>query len=229
MALKLYYDELSQPSRALLIILKISKIPFETCPVKLREGEHLSEEYKNEVSRFQKVPVIKDGDFTLTESIAILRYLSREKQISDQWYPKNSKAQARVDEYLEWQHNNVRLLCSLYLRVKWIEPRFFGKEASPKKIAPYESRMANCLDLFEELWLSKTPYIAGDQISAADIWAACEIEQPRLAGYDPEVGRPILSKWLNKIRKIPYYEEVHSRFNKMVGLEASGTQVKAKL
>lgn len=38
MALKLYYDELSQPSRALLIILKISKLPFEHCPVKLREG-----------------------------------------------------------------------------------------------------------------------------------------------------------------------------------------------
>lgn len=63
--------------------------------------------------------------------------------------------------------------------MQWIEPKFFGKEAAPKRIAGYERRMADCLDQFEELWLSKTPYIAGDQISAADVWAACEIEQPR--------------------------------------------------
>ena len=28
-----------------------------------------------------KVPVMKDGDFVLTESVAMLRYLSREKQV----------------------------------------------------------------------------------------------------------------------------------------------------
>ena len=32
---------------------------------------------------FQKVPVIKDGDFVLTESVAMFRYLAREKKIAD--------------------------------------------------------------------------------------------------------------------------------------------------
>lgn len=41
-------------------------------------------------------------------SIAIIRYLAKEKNIPDKWYPKDSKKQARVDEYLEWQHNNTR-------------------------------------------------------------------------------------------------------------------------
>ena len=38
MALKAYYDLMSQPSRAVYMFLKITKIPFEEHLVKLREG-----------------------------------------------------------------------------------------------------------------------------------------------------------------------------------------------
>lgn len=45
-----------------------------------------------------------DNDFKLAESIAIYRYLASEHKIADNWYPKDSKKRAKVDEYLEWQH-----------------------------------------------------------------------------------------------------------------------------
>lgn len=50
--------------------------------------------------------------------MGILRYLARERQFPDHWYPKDSKKQARVDEYLEWQHTNTRAMCALYFQVK---------------------------------------------------------------------------------------------------------------
>ena len=53
----------------------------------------------------QKVPVLKDGDFTLTESVAMFRYLAREKEVEDHWYPRDSRAQ--VD-------TTVHLHCTLY-------------------------------------------------------------------------------------------------------------------
>lgn len=47
-------------------------------------------------------------------SVAILRYICRTYNVADHWYPKDSAKQARVDEYLEWQHLNTRANCALY-------------------------------------------------------------------------------------------------------------------
>lgn len=73
MTLKFYFDLLSQPSRALYILFKMTKLPYESIPVALRNGAHLTDEFKNDVNRFQKVPCIIDDGFKLSESVAILR------------------------------------------------------------------------------------------------------------------------------------------------------------
>lgn len=65
-------------------------------------------------------------------SIAILRYLCREHSVDDHWYPKDSKAQARVDEYLEWQHVNTRLSCAMYFQHKVCQQTFVTVESQFK-------------------------------------------------------------------------------------------------
>ena len=84
--------------------------------VRITAGDTKTEEY-TKMNPLQKVPVLKDGDFTLTESVAMFRYLAREKEVEDHWYPRDSKAQARVDEYMEWQHLNIRCSKSSVLKV----------------------------------------------------------------------------------------------------------------
>ncbi|XP_044272666.1 glutathione S-transferase theta-1 [Tribolium madens] len=218
MTLKLYLDFLSQPSRALYIFFKINKVPFELFQVALQKGEHFSEEFKTNLNRFQKVPFIHDADFRLTESVAIIRYVSKVHNIDNNWYPKETKAQARVDEYLEWQHNNTRAFCALYFQRKWLFPRLTGRKTTPETMQKYEDNMNTCLDQIQNIWLADTPYLCGDRISVADIFAACEIEQPRIAGFDPTEGRPVLSAWINRVRSeaSPFYEEAHVLLNKLV-------------
>ncbi|KAK9710564.1 Glutathione S-transferase, N-terminal domain [Popillia japonica] len=218
---------MSQPSRALFILLNKSKIPFVECPVALHKAEHLTDKYKNEISRFQKVPVIDHDGYKLTESIAILRYLAREKGLPENIYPTDSKEQARVDEFLEWQHNNLRLFCAMFFQLKYLLPKMTGAESDENMLTLFESKMIDVLDQMETHWLQDKQFINGDEISAADIWAACEIEQPRIAGYEPSEGRPILKAWLDRVKEAtnPYYDQAHVFINKIVA-KTRGTQSK---
>lgn len=229
MALKLYYDLLSQPSRALYIFLKTAKIPFEDKVLKLRKLEHMSEEYER-VNPFKKVPAIEHNDFKLIESVAITRYICREFKVPDHWYPQETKAQAKVDEYLEWQHLNTRLHCASYFLVKTLNPLLSGKPPKPEKVAEYKKRMSDCLDLIERTWLKGKPYLIGSKISVADIFGACEIEQVRMAGYNPTEGRPVLAAWMKRVAEetAPHYKEAHDTLNKFVERN-QGKQVTSNL
>ncbi|RLU21362.1 hypothetical protein DMN91_005735 [Ooceraea biroi] len=217
MALKLYYDLLSQPSRAMYIFLKVCNIPFEKHIINLGKLEHFSPEYE-QVNPFKKVPAIEHSGFKLTESIGIMRYLCREFKVDDHWYPHDSKQQAKVDEYLEWQHLNTRLYGSTYFLVKFLNPLMLNRPAKPEKVAESESRLSDCLDLIEKIWLKDQPYLTGNVISVADIFGACELEQPYMAGYDPKKGRPRLAAWMERVAKetSPHYQEAHKFVQQIV-------------
>ena len=81
--------------------------PHKVVRVRVGRGDTRTEEFVK-INPRMRVPVIVDGDFILTESVAIMRYLAREKGVEDHWYPGNTRHQARVDEYMEWQHLNIR-------------------------------------------------------------------------------------------------------------------------
>ncbi|XP_076680086.1 glutathione S-transferase theta-1 isoform X3 [Andrena cerasifolii] len=178
MSLKLYYDLLSQPSRALYIFFKVCGLPFENKLVNLGKMQHHTPEYQL-INPFQKVPAIEHNGFKVIESVAILRYVCREFEVADHWYPKDSKAQVKVDEYLEWQHLNTRVHCAMYFQLKYLAPIITGQPAEPAKIKRYETRMEENLDLLENVWLKDKPFLTGSEISIADILGACEVEQVR--------------------------------------------------
>ena len=48
--------------------------------------------------------MLEDGDFRLTESAAILRYLA--EKIDSAAYPKDLKQRARVNEVMDWFNSN---------------------------------------------------------------------------------------------------------------------------
>ncbi|XP_050087124.1 glutathione S-transferase theta-1-like [Anopheles aquasalis] len=216
--MKLYYDFMSQPSRALYILLEANKIPYTRCPVALRKLEQKTPEYRANVNRFGKVPCIveqDEGDFRLAESVAIYRYLAREHRLSDHWYPlADSIRQARIDEYLSWQHLNLRADVSLYFFHVWLNP-LLGKAVDPDKTERLRRRLSEGLNFFERVLLqdgSIGPTVTGgDTLTVADLSAACEIEQAKIAGYDPCLERPRIARWMATVRAHtnPHYDEAH--------------------
>uniref|UniRef100_A0A336MDJ8 CSON015023 protein n=1 Tax=Culicoides sonorensis TaxID=179676 RepID=A0A336MDJ8_CULSO len=202
-SIKLYFDLMSQPSRALYILFDLAKIPTDRQPVALRNGAHMTDEFKK-INRFQKVPCIVDHDgFKLSESIAILRYLDRKNEfpLLKNFYPEDGKKRALVDEFLEWQHNSLRVFCAMYFQFAWLLPIMTGHPSKPERVEEMKTLMENALDTIEDTWLGTTnKFLTGDKLTVADLWAACEIEQPTMAGYDPRNGRPKLTNWLNEVR-----------------------------
>ncbi|KAG8224351.1 hypothetical protein J437_LFUL004307 [Ladona fulva] len=214
--LKVYYDLISQPARAILLLLKINRIPYEGCPVSLQKGEHLREEYLK-INPFHRIPTIDDDGFKLMESIAIMRYICQTRNIDDPWYPKDPKLRARVDEYLEWQHIDIRGNTMNYLMNKFILPSVTGELPPEKQILSYEKNLDKSFDYMENIWLQngKKKYLTGDKITFADILGVCEANTTRIAGYDPRKNRPNLANWMDRMRDElnPHYDEVHTKIN----------------
>lgn len=158
-------------------------------------GVHLTDEYRDNVNRFKKVPAIVDNGFQLSESVAIFRYLANRNKIDDQWYPKNDQVRGRIDEYLEWQHYYTRETCTQYFILKYMKPRTVGPSPGDAQIiASAEAQMNQTLDMIENLWLKRGGKFIADtnQVSFADVLAACEIEQPseNVANQKIENTRP---------------------------------------
>ncbi|XP_071445891.1 glutathione S-transferase theta-1 [Hetaerina americana] len=230
--LKVYFDLMSQPSRAVVLFLKINNIPYEPCPVALRKGEHFTESYSR-INPFQKVPVIDEDGFKLTESVAILRYLSQTRDVPDHWYPRDFKSQAVVDEYLEWQHLDIRANCARYFQIKFLQPAITGIPAKEERVMDFRKRMEKSLDDVEKFWLKngEKKYLTGNEISIADILGACEVEQPKMAGYDVRLNRPHLSSWLDRVKNYlsPHYDEVHKQVYKVAEAFGGNPPLRTKL
>ncbi|KAG8014999.1 Glutathione S-transferase theta-3 [Nibea albiflora] len=195
MALELYLDLYSQPCRSVYIFAKKNNIPFDFRRLSLLDGEQYGEEF-GKINMIRKAPALRDGDFCLAESIAILLYLAEKFQTPDFWYPADLQQRARVNEYLSWQHMAIRMHGS---RMFWLRV-FLGVEVPQDKLDAALEDLNGSLKLIEEKFLQDRPFIAGDHITLADLVAIVEIMQPVGSGLDVFEGRPKLSAWRDRVQ-----------------------------
>ncbi|XP_064024204.1 glutathione S-transferase theta-1-like [Pogoniulus pusillus] len=195
MGLELYLDMLSQPCRAVYVFARANNIPFEFKHVDLMKGEHRTKEFQK-VNMLMTVPALKDDSFTLAESIAILLYLSRKFKTPDHWYPAELQKRARVDEYLSWQHTTIRMKAGTMMVLKMLLPVI---TVPAEKLQSSTEELNVVLNQFEEKFLQDKPFIAGTEVSLADLLALEDILQPLIFGHDPFEGRPKLAAWRRRV------------------------------
>ena len=105
--LRLYYNNFSQPSRAVKCFLKLGKVDFEERFINLGKKENFSEEVKS-LNWNCQVPFIVDGDFTVFESHTVMRYIHAKYKLDPSYYPSSLKERTLTDMYLDWHHSNTR-------------------------------------------------------------------------------------------------------------------------
>ncbi|BES96725.1 glutathione s-transferase [Nesidiocoris tenuis] len=219
---KFYYDNLSQPCRALEVFFKRNQVAYEPKMVNLGKMEHMTEEF-GKLNPFQKVPVIDDDGFVLTESVAIFRHICRTRKIDDNWYPADAIARAKVDEYIEWQHIGIRAPCALFAFAVFFTPKITGQAPNPRQIEARKTSAIKACDDINDVWLNGKQFVAGEQISFADLLAACELQQLLLTDLDPKEGRPNLAAWMERVRQLtnPHFDEAAARLVKISKKHAS--------
>uniref|UniRef100_A0A3B3ZRY0 glutathione transferase n=2 Tax=Periophthalmus magnuspinnatus TaxID=409849 RepID=A0A3B3ZRY0_9GOBI len=197
--MELYLDLCSQPCRSVFLVAKALNIPFDFKHVDLSAGQNYSEEF-GKINIMRKVPVMKDADFILTESTAILDYMVQKHRGPTHWFPSELQPRARVNEYLSWQHTNLRTTGSKVFLLKVVFPMMMGCDAPKEKMDAAMDGLNESLSLLENYFLQDKPFIIGNQISVADVVAIAEVMQPVGSGVDVFVGRPKLCVWRDRVK-----------------------------
>lgn len=111
--LRIYYEGLSQPSRAVVYLVKMANIPCELVLTSIMQQQHRSKDFVK-MNPNKKVPAMKDvhngKEITLFESGAMMRYICNKYLPADnQFYPRGDPVKkARVEEMLAFHHKVIR-------------------------------------------------------------------------------------------------------------------------
>ncbi|KAI9543834.1 hypothetical protein NQZ68_008882 [Dissostichus eleginoides] len=136
-------------------------------------------------------------------SVAILKYMLQKhsSSLADHWYPADLQQRARVNEYLSWQHMNLRAHGSKVFLLKALFPVIMGSEVPKEKMDAAVQDLNQSLQMLEDKFLQNKPFIVGDKISVADLVAIVEIIQPVATGLDVFEGRQKLTAWRERVKK----------------------------
>ncbi len=210
--MKIYYHPASTTSRPLMLFAAESGLDIEFKVVDLFTGEHVQPAY-GEINPSHLVPVLEDGDFRLTESSAILKYLA-EKSGSPA-YPKELRLRAQVNEMMDWINTQ---LCRDFA-YGLVYPQIFPAHKRPtdatqaQQLAWGKERAAGWMKVLDEKLIGpKKAYLCGDAITIADYFGAAFVALGDAIGCDYS-AYPNIRRWLGKMKALKSWNRVNEVIN----------------
>lgn len=210
--LTIYYHPFSFPSLSSLFTAEALGLEYERKIVDLQSGEQRSESFM-EINPFSRVPAIKDGDFCLSESGAIMRYLA--KRENSDLYPNDLKTQANIDQWEGYVTHHIRTDVGRIQFNRMIAP-MLGQEPNQTTIDMCEGFLQQNFPIIDRT-LANQAFLCGDNMTLADIALVAALEPEKTARLDL-ANFPALTDWLAKRRSESFYTNVHSHFGAELGL-----------
>lgn len=231
MTLSLYGHRLSQPCRAVEILLRELGTAYHWQAVDFANGETRERWFADTINPFQKIPALvvstddednASADFVLGESHAIMRYLCRTAPIPEaarRWYPgdHDPARSARIDQWLAWHHDNVRRhdmfhhIMNLHLTLPMLKT-----EIQQTLLQPLQHGLNPALATLEAHFERQpeahdpSPTLCGDaDPTLADLSIACELHQIAAVGYRLD-RYPRVASWLDAITQRPHVRDIAS-------------------
>lgn len=210
--MKLYMHPASTTSRPVMQFIADAGLKVEQQVVDIFKGEHQGDAFAK-LNPNRLVPFLEDGDFRLSESATILRYLA--ESANSPAYPKELRRRAKVDELLDWFNSNFYRDWGYGL----VYPQVFPNQRRPDAavqaavVAWGREKSKTWLKVLNDHWLrAGTPYLTGADISIADYFGAGLVIAGELIHCDFG-GYPNVARWLAAMKARPSYAEVYKVFN----------------
>jgi len=216
MPVEIYGILLSAPVRAVTMTAEQLGCDYELKSINPMKGETSGEDYLK-INPQHTIPALKDGDFCLNESRAIMMYLANAYDKENKLYPVDPKVRARVDQRLFFDMGTLyKALGDLMF------PRLFGRplEDEETKEKKFKEVMGWAND-----FVKPTGWVAGnDCLTLADIaFAATYGTAKATEKFDLEPYTE-LNAWYEKVKGAI---KNHDKINQ-VGLNDFAGFVKSK-
>ena len=147
------------------------------------------------------IPTIKDGNFVLWESYAIIRYLSKKYGYGSLW-PKDICEAALADQWIEWFQET--LMPKLF-PIFWNKVRVSENDRDNNKIEEMVKNLNSIMEILEKQLDGKN-YIIGDSFTMGDI----PVGAGMFKYFELDITRPSfpnIEKWYSKLCQREAYKE----------------------
>ena len=206
--MKIYYHPASTTSRPLMLFAAENGLKIDFQVVDLFTGEHFQPPFAEGVNPNRQVPVLEDGDFRLTESATILKYLA--VKTKSPLYPEGLRERARVNERIDWFNTQLnRDLC-----YGLVYPQAFPHHKRPTDehqkgtLSWAKERAAGWLRVLNDHIIGKNDYLCGNQITLADYYGASFVATSNIIGSD--LGSyPNIKRWLGNMKKLKSWAKTY--------------------
>lgn len=223
--MKLYCHPASTTSRPILLFAAENGIALDQKVVDLFTGEHYQPPFEA-VNPNRLVPVLEDGDFRLTESSAILKYLA--DKVDSPLYPKDLQKRARVNERMDWINTQ---LCR-DLAYGFVYPQIFphhkrqNEHAHQATIEWGRERARTWLKVLNDNILgADNAYVCGKEMTIADYFCSAFVALAELTGSDLS-DYPNVKRWLGRMKALASWKPVNAAIDGF-GASLKGRQLVA--
>ena len=204
----LYGSSLSPFVRKVLAYAGEKGIELELKPTGSAPGQH-SEEFL-EASPLRKMPALRDEDFTLADSSAIIHYLEA-KFPEPALIPADPRMRGRTIWFEEFADTSLASCGGKIFYNRVILPRFFGRPGDEEAAANAERQeLPPLLDYLDQVVPEPGEFLVGDRITLADVAIAsqfvnlahlgCERDRSRhgriYVYVDSILSRPSFAPWI---------------------------------
>ena len=205
--LTLYMNPVSTAARPVMLFVAEKNLPVEQRVVDLMAGEQHGEAY-GAINPTRLVPALAEGDFRMSESSAILKYLAARFDAPE--YPKNLEQRAKVDEMMDWFNTQFYRDFGYGLLYPQIFPHHKRRsdEAQAAHIEWGKGKTCAWLEILDKSILGSNDYVANNQISIADYLGASFMSAGELIGCT-YADYPNVQRWLGRMAQLKSWDRTH--------------------